>query len=783
MKFYHTHSISFILIIFFIPAFFAQINIFPRGGNHYGLSEVTIDLPADTKAYFTKDGSLPTKRSEVVPSSISVQDNVVLRFLFVDNEGKKSLQTHSYIVSKKHDLPIVSIVGDPAYFFDSLEGMFEMGCCADTVSPYFGANFWKKKESAVNFEFFENLSSEKQAAINQIVGVKTFGGFSKAMPQKSLAIHARKKYGSNKLKHAFFPNLPFKKYKSLVLRNGGNDMEGSHLRDVLASQIISGTGLLFQEYRPVVVYINGKYWGKYNLREKINEHFVSAHTGYHKDSLIIMRHNADHQHGSPKSYRKFISKLPKLDLTRSEDVDYVASKIDIRNYFLYNIAQIYTANGDAGGNIRYYKHVNDTSKWRWIFYDLDATFNINGKDNVLKNSVVDFTTLKEEAWPNPPWSTLIIRKLLENDSLRYLYINDFTYYLATVFDSEIANEVFESITTQLDTEIDDHLKRWGVSRKKYNQHLKYIASFIYDRPGVLLSHLQSRFDLPAKTQLSVNYEQEFGKVYLNGKEVDNGFSATFFQGIPVHYIAVPYYDYEFVGWKNANEINPELYQMITTEKFTISPVFRQKRKSPYAYKVRITEIDSYQEKCNHGDWVEIYNRTDQPIDVSNWVLKDDDDNHSFLFPQNKIIPPKGFLVLVQNETAFRAFFKREDLDIVGSFGFGLAANNDKIRLYDAEERKVDEVNLSHILDKDTSDTLALGLKNLHLLNSSTDNWLIENVSLGQKGNYAKHYELEKFNKRKKVLLFFYGLLVLSILLILFFSVSLWRKKRNSNEQV
>jgi len=777
LKLYHSYRLVFFFIYAVVSTVYGQISISPKGGNHYGLREVNIDYPSDYKAYYTLDGSTPNKRSTSVPGKIELGGNTVLRFLFIDKEGKQFEQTHSYIVEKKHTLPIVSIAGNPAYFFDSLEGMFEMGCCADTVSPYFGANFWKKKERAVNFEFFENAPKNKDANVNQIVGIKTFGGFSKAMPQKSLAIHARNKYGSNKLKYAFFPQLPFKKYKSLILRNGGNDMEGAHIRDVLATQLMKGTGLFYQEYRPVIVYINGKYWGKYNLREKINEHFIKAHTGYHKDSLVIMRHNADKQYGSPSDYRKFISKLANLDMTIKENVDYVASKMDIRNYFLYNIAQIYTGNGDAGGNIRYYKHVSDTAKWRWIFYDLDATFNINGSNEVLKNSLVNFTTLKDESWPNPPWSTLIIRKLLENDSLRFLYINDFAFYLNDIFNSKNVNTVFNNLTTEIDSEIGFHLQRWGISRKKYNQHLNYIEEFIIKRPKILITHLQNRFNLPAITQLSIHYEKEKGTVIFNGKPVKSNFKGVFFQGIPVHYKVVPNYDYEFAGWHNSKDIQSDVYQMITDDKFIIAPKLRERRKSEFAFKVIITEIDSYQKNNKHGDWIEIYNRTDKTIDVSNWILKDSQDDHHFVFPSQQFIQPNDFLILAQDKEAFEAFFKQAKVDVIGSFGFGLGANKDIIRLYDAQGRKVDYVDLKDMQDLDVSDTTTIHIKDVHKIENTIDNWVTEKYSPGKRGENSEYLERSKINQRKKKLLFFYSGFLISSLLLLFFSVSLWRRKR------
>src|SRR5690554_7474240 len=72
----------------------------------------------------------------------------------------------------------------------------------------------------------------------------------------------------------YFRNCLFTNTKIFVLRNAGGDMQGAHIRDAYSTQLTKESGVAFQEYRPVVVYINGKYWGIYSLREKINEHFI-----------------------------------------------------------------------------------------------------------------------------------------------------------------------------------------------------------------------------------------------------------------------------------------------------------------------------------------------------------------------------------------------------------------------------------------------------------------------------------------------------------------------------
>ena len=105
-------------------------------------------------------------------------------------------------------------------------------------------------------------------------------------------------------------NLPdLKKFKSVVLRNSGGDFNKSNFRDGLMTHLATETGLVTQAFQPVVVYINGEYWGIQNLREKINEHFVEANFDVDKDSIDIVRHRYDVQHGSSKEYHKLLKYL------------------------------------------------------------------------------------------------------------------------------------------------------------------------------------------------------------------------------------------------------------------------------------------------------------------------------------------------------------------------------------------------------------------------------------------------------------------------------------------
>ncbi|SCE40767.1 Esterase-like activity of phytase [Streptomyces sp. DvalAA-14] len=84
--------------------------------------------------------------------------------------------------------------------------------------------------------------------------------------------------------------------------------------------------------------------------------------------------------------------------------------------------------------------------------------------------------------------------------------------------------------------------------------------------------------------------------------------------------------------------------------------------------VRINEVES--NGGSPGDWVELVNTGSAAVDVSKWVVKDNDDSHSYKIAKNTSIAAGAFLAL----------------DVESSYGLGSA---DSARLFDASGTLVD----------------------------------------------------------------------------------------------
>ena len=91
---------------------------------------------------------------------------------------------------------------------------------------------------------------------------------------------------------------------------------------------------------------------------------------------------------------------------------------------------------------------------------------------------------------------------------------------------------------------------------------------------------------------------------------------------------------------------------------------------------------------NTDDWIELYNPKSSTVDISNWIIKDENDNNSFVIPQGTQIIGNGFLVIVKDTNDFSTFYP--NIPHIGELGFGLG-RSDAIRLFNSESKLMDEV--------------------------------------------------------------------------------------------
>ncbi len=696
----------------------------PEGGLYEGSVSLSLSssMP-ESKIYYTLDGSKPNEGSAQTTGSLILDKTTVVRArLLMDGVLSDLTSTHSYVIGKETELAVISITTLPDDLWNTTSGIYE--------------NYESNREIPIHIEFF---TPDGLTGFSQDAGMKMFGGWSRHFPQKSFTVFARNIYGESNINYRLFPDLPFTKYESFVLRNSGGDFDVTHVRDALMQQLIGDLDLETQAYRPVVVYLNGAYWGILNMREKFNEHYIEAHHGIKEKDLDMLENEQYVIHGDAQHYKNILDYIKSNDMTLVQSYDHIKNQIDLDDYLDYMVSELYFANVDwPGWNIKYWRPRTEDGKWRWMVYDLDDGFGLGGPQHYGSENMFEFATTTEgDEWPNPPWSTLMFRKLLENEEFFADFINRYADYLNTMWQPELLGKKIDLIQDEIAAEMIHHLERWDLSLRDWKYEMKELHEFSDKRVDEVRSIALSEFNLSGLADLDIRIEPAGGgAVFLNNalKIYDAEWHGSYFLDIPVKAEALVHPGYEFMGWDlNGSAENSSKLEVPLSDNTILTANFAPigDPRSP----IVINEINYHSAAYfDSGDWIELYNYGEEAIDVSAWKFKDD--SQELILPDGIQIAAHEYLVLCQNLDDFQILYPKAPLPLIG-FDFGLNNGGEHIFLLDSDGLYVDSLTYGDSTPwsaKADGQGATLELRNPFSDNSLAQNW-VASSEYGTPGAY------------------------------------------------
>lgn len=667
----------------------------------YGQTQ-TITLPQNV--HYTLNGSTPTTDSPVYDQPLSVAKTTIVRYATFGEDGKRTspVQGATYFIDEPESRLLTLSIGiDPWRLFDGNNGWFEAGPGADPghwKKP--GANWWTKREHPAHFDLIE---ADGENVFSGTIGFRMFGGMSRLHPQKSFSLSARDKYGKKRIKHPIFGKDGQKSFRFLVARNAGSDWNRSYIRDALLTSLLQDESwdLERQAGRPVQVYLNGRYWGIYHLREKINPRFIADRfPEVDKDKIDFLEHHAGLKHGSVREYNKLLDFVKSHDLSVPAHYRSLGELMDIDNYQRLQIAQTYFDNRDAGGNIRYWRPQTPDGRWRWILYDVDQGFGLH-EPAYERNTLEFYTEANGPQWPNPPWSTLLQRKLLANPAYARSFVNRSLDYLHTDFAPVTVAAAIEARVAGLKFDMPRQLKRWRGKDKNWRFHLQRLRDFARERPAHLREHLRNFFAAGEDRDVEI-IAAPGGYVVLNHNlRIDEErFAGAYFQNLPLHLRAVAHKGFRFVGWEGIDTPQTAFDLDLQQDKaYALKAIF-EPFDHPAADRVIFNEIRPHGKA--DGDWLELYNRSDSVIALKDWLLTDL--NHEFRLPEAHL-SPGDYLVVCRDAKRFRRTHPQAH-NVVEGLPFGLDKDGESLGLYGPFGGYINTVTYT-ISNPDTAFTYAL----------------------------------------------------------------------------
>ena len=723
---------------------FAEAPIFSHEGGFYNDPfELSIESPdSDLTIYYTLDGIEPDSQSMIYSVPIPISSTTVVRALACGvNILSSAITTKTYLIDHDSELPVICLTSDPYNLWDEEYGIYVLGepGTYETGQPHRGANFWEDWERPVHIEFFENDGSFGFAMDG---GIKIHGGWSRAHPQKSLAIFARGRYGYPEINYHLFKNRPFDNYQSFILRNSANDWGRTQFCDGLIHTLVDPLDLENQAYRSCVVYINGEYFGFLNLREKINEDYLAMYYDVNPDNVDILEIDGMPVEGSSDHYDNLINYINTHDMSIDANYQYVETQMDIDNFIDYQAVEIYIDNRDwPGNNIKFWRPREENGRWRWILYDTEWGFGLDAYDggNAYEYNTLAFALeTNGPSWPNPPWSTFLLRNLLENETFKNKFINRFADQMNTIFDSDHVLGVIDSLAAAIENEIPSFWEKWRQSYDEFSPerlwwgspdawdpYVQIMRDFAQHRPSYMQQFIIDKFGLSGTGNLTITVnEQGAGRVQVNSiKPETYPWNGKYFRGVPLQIKAIPAPGYIFTGWTGSSISDSEELLFEITSSSTLNAHFE---KNPLPSALVINEINyNSADDFDPEDWIEFFYGGDESLNISGWLCKDERDTNIFQIPDLIILEPGDYIVICRDTTLFKSFFPDIE-NIIGNLNFGLSAGGDMVRIFDTNGYLIDSVAYS---DSNPWPAGADGLgATLELLNPYRDNSIAENWS-------------------------------------------------------
>ena len=501
---------------------------------------VTLSHPdKNAEIYYTTDGSLPTKNSKKYTESIIIDKTTVIRAIAIEKDCLQSVDlSRTFFVGVNHTLGILSVSTGPDAVYDEDTGMFGYqkndAPEGTTHGQYIDQIVLRKKlkdyKHPASVEYYVNGGN---LAVDFDGEISLFGQYSLVTDQKSMKIELKGSYGSDELDYPIIPGNEVNFYNGIVLRNGGYpDASRSRIADLVYAKLAkTALDIDVMDGIPVVVYLNGEYWGVYNLRERFDADYLANRYGYNPDTTDILKGNGVPLHGTNADYKALKAYILTHDLSKKEYYDYVCSQVDIESLINWWCVESFLVNTDSG-NIKFFRD-RESGKWRWFLFDLDWSLNGNNYKNGKYDMLGKFCFDPEGHGVGNGFETWLMCGLVKNEEFKDLFCHRFAYVIQVVFEKDRTETIVDSLAALIRDEIPSEIKRWKNPENEYGScpssvtywenSVKSLKNKIEDRKSYAIKEFKKFFKLTDEElehYLTVDeFDEPLKKLDIYGNEV------------------------------------------------------------------------------------------------------------------------------------------------------------------------------------------------------------------------------------------------------------------------
>ena len=450
--------------------------------------------PKSTMVHYTLDGSEPTENSPAYTSPIVINKTTTVRAkAFCHSFLSPRSTTQSYIfLGRDMTLPVISLVTDQRYWDDANIGILSNNGNGKR-------NDWRRP---VNVEYFETAGSKSE--LNQLGEVRVHGGASRDAKLKSLAIYANKRFGEKRFSYEFFPDQRsgVTDFKSLVLRNAGNDFDYLYMRDAIIQRTMAQhADLDWQAWRPAIVFKNGVYKGMLNIRERSNEDNVYTHYNGLED-IDMIENWEELKAGDWEHWNRFKAFYQEQGHTLAEYEQW----LDCTEFMNLMLLNLYFSNRDfPGNNIVAWRPRTEDGRWRFIAKDTDFGLGLYGHSANYNTMawLYDNSYDAEAAWANGENETMLFRHMMENTEICRMFLDRSSVYMGDFLNERGIRVIWDSMYEIIRQEYPYHKKAVN-GWINYEQELTNARRWVAERTAQFYQQVTQAYGRGTPTPLTVN---------------------------------------------------------------------------------------------------------------------------------------------------------------------------------------------------------------------------------------------------------------------------------------
>jgi hypothetical protein len=546
---------------------YAEAPVFSlKPGFYTGMQWISMSSPTAGTIRYTRDGSDPTGAypNFIVPFSLDCTEVVRARVFPPASSGllPSAITTGTYFINEDISLPVVSLTTNPSNLWDWNTGIYVMGPNADTVIPFYNANFWQGWERTGHIEYYDKQGIK---GFELECGYEIQGNWSKAWPQRGFTIHANDDYGTPWVEYPIFPDKSYvKRFKGFNIRNAGSDWNTCHFRDRLIHKTVQkNTHVDIMDGEACVLFLNGEYWGVYELREKQDKYYVQENFGVPADKVDLLRFDGVVDEGTNEGFVEMVTYIILNNMADPVKYDSAGLMLDIENFVDYMATETFCVNidwlGSYTNNIKYWRPNDPAGRFRYMLWDTDLSLSLF---SVANGPQVDMLSTAI----NPPTAnphSLMLYQLLQNTEFKNYFVNRYADLINTIFHPVNFTKSLYTIRNEMEPEMTRHYDKWGgtspwpgligqsVDVPSWYSSMDTVLNFIQQRPAYARDYIQQQFLLNEQVDVTLDvYPAGAGKIRISTIIPDSlPWTGVYFDGVPVTITALPNPGYKFLEWK------------------------------------------------------------------------------------------------------------------------------------------------------------------------------------------------------------------------------------------